>query len=127
MREVVFAEGAPAPIGPYSQAIRTGGLIFTSGQIPIDPASGELVAGDVKNQTRHVLSHLEAILKEGGSSLEQVVKVSVFLTRLDDFACVNEVFEEYFGEEPPARETVEVSRLPKGATLEISAVARVGL
>jgi len=119
----IFTKGAPSPLGPYSQGIKIGELIFVSGQIPIDPKSGEMVRGDVELQIRQVLENIRAILEAGGSSLKKVVKMSVFLTDLKNTSEVNTVFEKYFKEQRPAREMVEVSRLPGQAALEISAIA----
>ena len=124
--EAVAAEGAPPPIGPYSQAIRAGGLLYTSGQIPMDPASGEVVDGGIVEQTRRVLANLDAVLRAGGSSPERVIKTTVFLQHMSDFPAMNEVYGTYFtGAAPPARSTVEVARLPKDVLVEIEAVARV--
>ena len=127
MREVVHTTGAPAAIGPYSQGIKVaaGKLVFTAGQIPIDPATGNMVAGDIKAQTRQVLQNVKAVLAAAGSSLEQVVKTTVFLTDLDDFAAMNEVYAGFFSENPPARSAVEVKALPKGARVEIETIAVV--
>ena len=119
----IFTKGAPPPLGPYSQGIKIGELIFVSGQIPIDPKSGEMVRGDVELQIRQVLENIRAILEAGGSSLKKVVKMSVFLTDLKNTSEVNTVFEKYFKEQRPAREMVEVSQLPGQAALEISAIA----
>lgn len=123
MKIAVITEEAPLPTGPYSQAVKASGLLFVSGQLPVDPATGEIVKGDVKAQTERVLKNIKAILEAGDSSLARVVKVSVFLQDLADFPAVNGLFEEYFSIEPPARETIEVSRLPKNVKIEMSAVA----
>ncbi len=123
MREIVETKKAPAPIGPYSQAIRANGFLFVSGQIPIDPATGSLVTGGIEEQTRQVLKNLSAILEAAGSGLSKVVKTSIFLTNLDDFARLNQVYGEFLGEFKPARSTVQVSRLPKEVLVEIEAVA----
>lgn len=123
MKMAIITEGAPMPVGHYSQAIKVNDLIFVSGQIPIDPQNGEIIRGDVKEQTEQVLENLQAILEAGDSSLGKVVKITVFLKDLDNFAQLNSVFEEYFKGEPPARETAEVSQLPKDTEIEISAVA----
>lgn len=125
MREVVSTDGAPKAIGPYSQAIRAGGLLFTSGQVAIDPASQQVVQGDVAAQTDRVLKNLAAILQASGSSLEQVVRCTVFLKNMGDFGAMNEVYGRYFKQEPPARSTVEVARLPKDVLVEIDAIALV--
>jgi len=123
VQDIIMTQSAPTPIGPYSQAVRANGFIFVSGQIPIDPVSGQIVAGDVSMQTRQVLKNLAAILEAAGSGVNKVVKTSIFLTNLDDFAKVNSVYEEYFGEVRPARATVQVARLPKEVLVEIEAVA----
>ncbi|HDJ97343.1 MAG: deaminase [Thermoprotei archaeon] len=122
-KEIVFTEKAPRPIGPYSQAVVAGGFIFGSGQIPIDPATGEIVEGDIEVQTQRVLENIKAVLEAAGSSLEKVVFVTVFLSDLSDYPRFNEVYAEYFGGSPPARTTVEVSRLPKGVKLEVNFIA----
>lgn len=114
---------APKAIGPYSQAIRANGLIFASGQIPLDPATGQIVAGGIKEQTERVLKNLKAVVEAAGSSLDRVVKTTVFLTSLDDFAEMNEVYGRHFPGTAPARSTVEVSRLPRGVRVEIDLVA----
>ncbi|NPV88416.1 RidA family protein [Coprothermobacteraceae bacterium] len=122
-RVVVKCEKAPAAIGPYSQAIKAGGFVFTSGQLGIDPSTGQLVEG-VENQTRQCLKNIEAILEAAGTSLKNVVKVTVFLKNMDHFAKMNAVYKEFFVEDQPARSAIEVSRLPKeGAEVEIEAVA----
>lgn len=123
MREVIATEQAPKAIGPYSQAIRTEGLIFTSGQIPIDPATSQVVAGDVSAQTERVLKNLAAVLQASGSSLEKVLRCTVFLKDMEDFAAMNEVYGRYFKQAPPARSTVEVARLPKDVLVEIDVIA----
>ncbi|HHT9125578.1 MAG TPA: RidA family protein [Candidatus Brocadiia bacterium] len=124
-KEVISTNKAPAAIGPYSQGIRAGSFIFASGQIPIDPASGELVCGHIKEQTRQVLENLKNILEAGGSSLEKVVKTTIFLTNMDNYKDVNEVYAEFFGKVKPARATVEAARLPKDVDIEIEAIATV--
>ena len=123
MREVIATEQAPKAIGPYSQAIRAQGLIFTSGQIAIDPATAQIVAGDVSAQTDRVLMNLAAILQASGSSLEKVLRCTVFLKNMGDFAAMNEVYGRYFKQAPPARSTVEVARLPKDVLVEIDVIA----
>ena len=123
MREVIATEQAPKAIGPYSQAIRAQGLIFTSGQIAIDPATGQIVAGDVSAQTDRVLKNLAAILQASGSILEKVLRCTVFLKNMEDFAAMNEVYGRYFKQAPPARSTVEVARLPKDVLIEIDVIA----
>ncbi len=125
-RTVVQTKDAPAAIGPYSQAIRAGDLLFCSGQIPLDPATGELVKGDIAAQTRQVMKNLEAVLRAGGADLGRVLKTTIFLTDLGDFAAVNENYGGYFKEAPPARSTVQVAALPRGARVEIEAVAHLG-
>ena len=123
MREVIATEQAPQAIGPYSQAIRAQGLIFTSGQIAIDPATAQIIAGDVSAQTDRVLKNLAAILQASGSSLEKVLRCTVFLKNMGDFAAMNEVYGRYFKQSPPARSTVEVARLPKDVLIEIDVIA----
>lgn len=123
--EIVSTEAAPAAIGPYSQAVISEGLVYTSGQVALPPAGGELVPGGVAEQTRQVLANLSAVLEAAGSSLQRVVKTTVFLTSMDDFAAMNGVYEEAFSTVLPARSTVAVAALPKGALVEIEAVARV--
>lgn len=117
---------APAAIGPYSQGVRAGGFIFISGQIPLDPTSGEVVNGDVAQQTDRVMRNIRAILDDSGGTLEDVVKTTIFLADMNDLATVNEVYGRYFSSEPPARATVQVARLPKDVKVEIEAVAYVG-
>lgn len=124
-RERIASNGAPAAIGPYSQAIRIGELVFCSGQVPIDPATGELVDGDIGAQTRRALDNLQAVLEAAGSSLTRAVKCQVYLADMNDFAAMNEVYATAFTEPPPARACVEVSRLPKDARVEIDVVATV--
>jgi 2-iminobutanoate/2-iminopropanoate deaminase len=123
MREVVATDDAPKAIGPYSQAIRAGGLIFTSGQVAIDPATQQVIAGDAATQTDRVLKNLAAILQTGGSGLEKVVRCTVFLKNMGDFGAMNDVYGRYFKQAPPARSTVEVARLPKDVLVEIDAIA----
>jgi len=125
MREVIATGQAPQAIGPYSQAIRAEGLIFTSGQIAIDPATALIIGGDVSAQTDRVLKNLAAILQASGSSLEKVLRCTVFLKNIGDFAAMNEVYGRYFKQAPPARSTVEVARLPKDALIEIDVIALV--
>jgi 2-iminobutanoate/2-iminopropanoate deaminase len=123
MRTVVSAVGGLSPIGPYSAAVRTGQLLFISGQIPLDPATGKIVAGDIAVQTSRVLDNLGIILEAGGLSFADVVRTTIFLADLNDFASVNDVYGRYFPAPAPARATVEVARLPKDARIEIDAVA----
>lgn len=124
-RSVVFTGDAPKAVGPYSQAIVTEQLIFCSGQIPLTP-EGTLVEGDVAAQTRQVLTNLTAVLAAAGSSLDRIVKTTVFLQDMNDFAAMNQVYSEFFSAEPPARSTVQVSRLPRDARVEIEAIALRG-
>lgn len=121
----ISTKNAPAAIGPYSQAIKVGNLIYTSGQIPIDPATGALVAGGIKEQTRQSLLNVQAILKEAGISMSSVVKTTVFMADMNDFADMNTVYAEFFTEPYPARSAVAVKALPKGALVEIEVVAAV--
>ncbi len=123
--QIVHTKEAPRAIGPYSQGIRAGGLLFTAGQVGFDPATGELVDGGIAEQTRRVLENIRAILEAGGSSLGQVAKTTVFLVDMADFALMNEVYAQVFGEHRPARSTVAVAALPRGARVEIEAVAAV--
>jgi 2-iminobutanoate/2-iminopropanoate deaminase len=120
---VIRTEEAPPAIGPYSQAIVANGFVFAAGQIPLDPNTGQTVAGDVRVQTRRVLDNLKAVLAAAGSSMDRVVKTTVFLIDLNDFGAMNEIYGDYFRESPPARSTVQVARLPRGAAVEIEAVA----
>jgi 2-iminobutanoate/2-iminopropanoate deaminase len=122
-REAVNTEKAPQAIGPYEQAIKCHGLLFTSGQIALDPVTGKMIEGDVSVQTRQVLENLKAVLEAGGSSLDQVIKATVYLTDLSNFAKMNEVYAEYLGRVKPARSTVGVATLPRGASVEIDLVA----
>ena len=122
---IIETKNAPTAIGPYSQAITTGGLVYTSGQIPIDPASGSIAANDIAGQARQAIQNLAAVLEAAGSGLDKVVKTTCFLTDINDFAVFNEIYEELFPGKP-ARSCVEVSNLPKGALVEIEAVAERG-
>jgi 2-iminobutanoate/2-iminopropanoate deaminase len=122
-RTVIVSSGAPAAIGPYAQAIRAGGLVFVSGQVPLDPATGQVVPGGIGAQAERVLASLRAILEAAGSGLERVVKTTVYLTDLGTFAEVNEIYARYFPKDPPARATVQVAALPRGVAIEIDAVA----
>ncbi|MBI4165142.1 MAG: RidA family protein [Acidobacteria bacterium] len=124
-KEVVSTANAPAAIGPYSQAIRVGNLLFVSGQIPLDPVTGDIVAGDIRAQTRQVLTNLSAIVEAAGSSLARVAKTTVYLRDLGEFAAMNDVYAEFFGKQPPARATVQVARLPRDAAVEIDVIAEV--
>jgi len=123
MREVVATKDAPQAIGPYSQAIKANGFIFTSGQIAFDPATNQIIEGDVAAQTERVLKNLEAILKAAGSGLERVVRTTVFLKNMGDFAAMNEVYGRFWKSAPPARSTVEVARLPRDVAVEIDVIA----
>ena len=123
MREVIATELGPNAIGPYSQAIRAQGLIFTSGQVAIDPATQQVISGDIGAQTERVLKNLAAILQASGSGMENVLRCTVFLKNMDDFAAMNEVYGRYFTKDPPARSTVEVARLPKDVLVEIDVIA----
>lgn len=125
MRRPIKTENAPAAIGPYSQAIKANGFVFVSGQIPIDPHTGEFVAGGITEQTARVLKNLTAVLEAAGSSLEQVVKTTVFLADMKEFSSMNEVYKDFFPSPPPARSTVAAAGLPRDARVEIEAVALV--
>lgn len=122
-RSVIATPAAPAAIGPYSQAIRAGNLVFTSGQIPLDPATGQMVTGDLAAETRRVLDNLAAVLSAAGVGFADVVKTTIFLTDMGDFAAVNALYAERFAGAPPARSTVQVARLPKDARVEIEMIA----
>ena len=123
IRESVQTDNAPKAIGPYQQAIKANGFIYTAGQIPIDPKTGNLVEGDISAQTRQVLENLKTVLEAGGSALDRVVKATVFLKNMADFAAMNEVYAQYLGSAKPARSTVAVAELPRGALIEIDLVA----
>jgi 2-iminobutanoate/2-iminopropanoate deaminase len=123
MRDIISTPDAPKAIGPYSQGISANGFVFVSGQIGIDPATQQVVNGDVAAQTEQVIKNLSAILKAAGTSLEQVVRSTVFLKSMNDFAAMNEVYENFFNSKPPARSTVEVSRLPREVLIEIDVIA----
>lgn len=125
MKQRIQTVNAPAAIGPYSQAIKAGGLIFASGQIPIDPNTGQFVAGGIAEQTEQVLKNLGAVLVAAGSSLDKVVKTTVFLASMEEFAAMNEVYGRFFGDVPPARATVQAARLPRDARVEIEAIAEI--
>jgi len=122
-RTTVATQKAPGAIGPYSQAIKTDSLVFVSGQLAIDPASGELVTGDIRQETRQVLTNLQAILAAAGSALEQVVKTTVYIADMNQFGDINAAYAEFFATDPPARACVQVARLPKDANVEIEAIA----
>ena len=121
-RIAIHTDQAPAAIGPYSQAVRAGGTVYLSGQIPLDPATGELVAGDIQTQTRRAFDNLRAVCEAAGGSLEQVARLGLYVTNLADFAAVNAVMAEYFDAPYPARSTIQVSALPKAAAFEVDAV-----
>ena len=125
-KKVIYTEKAPKAIGPYSQAIRTDSFIFTAGQVGLDPSTGELVAGTVEEQTRQALSNLRNVIEAAGSSMDNVVKTTVFLKDMADFPKMNAIYAEFFGENPPARSTIAVAGLPKGGLVEIEAVALLG-
>lgn len=126
MRQIVKTEDAPSAIGPYSQAVVAGGFVYASGQIPTDPATGQFVEGGVAEQTEQVMRNLKAVLEAAGSGLESVVKTTVFLADMNDFAAMNEVYGKFFPENPPARATVQAARLPRDARVEIEVVALAG-
>jgi 2-iminobutanoate/2-iminopropanoate deaminase len=123
MKKTISTKDAPAAIGPYSQALRSGGFVFCSGQIPLDPKTGEIVSGDIKAQTRRVMDNIAAVLKAEGLTFQNVVKTTIFLTDLGDFQNVNEIYGSYFKNDPPARSTVQVAALPRGANVEIEVIA----
>ena len=123
MKKIISTNEAPAAIGPYSQAVRSGSLMFCSGQIPLDPKSGEIVGGDIAVQTRRVMDNIAALLRAEALGFDKIVKTTIFLTNLGDFQTVNEIYGSYFKEEPPARSTVQVAALPKGANVEIEVIA----
>jgi 2-iminobutanoate/2-iminopropanoate deaminase len=122
VKEIIATEKGPKAIGPYSQAIKANGFIYTAGQIPFDPATGQLIEGDVATQTGRVMENLKAIVEAAGSSLDKTVKATVFLTDMGDFSAMNDVYGRYFTKDPPARSTVEVSRLPRDVRVEIDLV-----
>lgn len=125
MKEIIQTEHAPNAIGPYSQAVKANGLVFASGQIPIDPETGQFVAGGIVEQTEQVLKNLAAVLEAAGSGLDRIVKTTVFLADMQEFVAMNEVYGRFFKETPPARATVEAARLPRDARVEIEAIALV--
>jgi 2-iminobutanoate/2-iminopropanoate deaminase len=126
VKQIIKTKGAPQAIGPYSQAVLAGGFVFASGQIPLDPQTGEFVAGGVAEQTEQVLRNLSAVLEAAGTGLDRVVKTTVFLADMNDFALMNEVYGRYFNEDAPARATVQAARLPRDARVEIEAIAEAG-
>ena len=123
MKEIIFSKEAPAPIGPYSQAVKAGNSLFVSGQIALDPESGELINENITEETHAVMKNLEAVLRAAGYGFGDVVKCSIFIKNMDQFGTINEAYGQYFKTNPPARETVEVSRLPKNVNVEISCIA----
>jgi 2-iminobutanoate/2-iminopropanoate deaminase len=123
MKKIISTSEAPAAVGPYSQAVRVGSTIYCAGQIPLDPKSGQIVPGDIGTQTRRVLDNIAAVLRSEGVTFENVAKTTIFLTDLSEFQTVNEIYGSYFKNQPPARSTVQVSALPKGANVEIEAIA----
>jgi 2-iminobutanoate/2-iminopropanoate deaminase len=123
MKKIISTNEAPAAVGPYSQAVRIGSTVYCAGQIPLDPKSGQIVSKDISEQTRRVLDNISAILKAEGLLFENIVKTTIFLTDLADFQTVNEIYASYFKQAPPARSTVQVAALPKGARIEIEAIA----
>jgi 2-iminobutanoate/2-iminopropanoate deaminase len=126
VKQIIKTNKAPQAIGPYSQAVRAGGFVFASGQIPLDPQTGEFVAGGIAEQTEQVLRNLSAVLEAAGTGLDRVVKTTVFLADMNDFAAMNEVYGRYFSGDAPARATVEASRLPRDARVEIEVIAEAG-
>jgi 2-iminobutanoate/2-iminopropanoate deaminase len=126
MKKIISTSDAPAAIGPYSQAVRAGSTIYCAGQIPLDPKTGQIVAGDISAQTKRVLENIAAVLRAEGLSIDSVVKTTIFLTDLGDFPVVNEIYGSYFKSQPPARSTVQVAALPKGANIEIEVIADAG-
>jgi 2-iminobutanoate/2-iminopropanoate deaminase len=123
MKKIISTPDAPAAIGPYSQAVRVGNTLYCAGQIPLDPKSGQIVAGDISDQTKRVMQNITAVLKAGGLTFENVVKTTIFLIDFNDFQTVNEIYGSHFTKEPPARSTVQVAALPKGAKVEIEVIA----
>jgi 2-iminobutanoate/2-iminopropanoate deaminase len=124
MKKIIFTAKAPAPIGPYSQAVLSGNTLYTSGQIPLDPITGEIVVGGIEEETTQVMENLKAVLEAAGMGFENVVKTSIFIMNMDDFASVNNIYSRYInGETAPARETVQVAQLPKNVNVEISMIA----
>jgi len=123
MKKIISTTDAPAAVGPYSQAVRVGSTIYCAGQIPLDPKSGQIVSGGIDVQTRRVLDNITAVLKAEGLTFDNIVKTTIFLTNLADFQTVNEIYASYFNQQPPARSTVQVPALPKGANIEIEVIA----
>jgi 2-iminobutanoate/2-iminopropanoate deaminase len=122
-RAIVSTSAAPAAIGPYSQAVRAGNLLFVSGQLPLDPATGQFVDGDIAAMTRQIFANIQAVLAAAGANLDQIVKTTVFLADLEDFQAMNTAYAEFFSADPPARSTVQVARLPRDARIEIEVIA----
>ena len=124
MKKIIFTDKAPAPIGPYNQAVLVGNTLYTSGQIPLDPVTGEIVGGDIETETKQVMENMKAVLSAAGMDFSNVVKTSIFIIDMNDFAKINAVYGSYFNEETaPARETVQVAKLPKNVNVEISMIA----
>lgn len=123
MKKIILTKNAPAPIGPYSQAIEVGNLVFCSGQVAIDPITNQVLTGDVKGQTELVMKNIDGVLKAAGLGFQNIAKTTIFLTSMNDFAAVNEIYGRYFPENPPARSTVAVAGLPKGVNVEIEVIA----
>jgi 2-iminobutanoate/2-iminopropanoate deaminase len=123
VREIVVTRKAPSAIGPYSQAVKTKDMVFVSGQLAIDPSSGELILGDIRKETRQALNNLKQILLAAGSELNRVIKTTLYISDMDDFGSINEVYADFFDQDPPARACVQVARLPKDANVEVEAVA----
>lgn len=124
-KEIIFTDKAPKAIGPYSQAIKIGDFLFTSGQLPMDPNTGDLVVGDIQKETQQVLENLKAVVEEAGATLDQVVKTTIFIKDMNQFALINEVYAKFFPNNPPARSCVEVARLPKDVNVEIEAIVAI--
>lgn len=122
-KEIIHTTEAPGAVGPYSQAVKVGNMVFASGQIPLHPETGELVKGDIREQTRQALRNLRAVLEAAGSGLDKIVKATLFIVRMEDFPLINAAYGEFFQNDPPARACVEVSALPKGAEVEVEAIA----
>jgi len=125
VKQIISTDRAPRAIGPYSQAVSSGNLVFASGQIPIDPATGEFVAGGIAEQTEQVMRNLRAVFEAAGVELSQVIKTTVFLADMEEFTAMNEIYGRFFGENPPARATVQAARLPRDARVEIDAIALI--
>ncbi len=125
-RAIITTDQAPAAIGPYSQAVQTKDLLFISGQIPIDPTTGELVSGDIREETRQAMQNLGAILAAAGSSYDRIVKTTLYIRDMDQFTVINEIYAEFFSDNPPARACVEVARLPRDVGVEVEAIALLG-